>query len=134
MPRVWNKRTEKPPPDAVYVGRSGPWGNYSHRLVGVNRSLLTDEQLFKLHSEAVDDFKAGIEAREEYKARIRQELAGKDLVCWCTPLPCHADLLFEIANGDNLAGVVAVKPPPHPDQGEGTQEATPSSTTTNGRC
>lgn len=30
---------------------------------------------------------------------IRDELAGKDLACWC-PLdqPCHADVLLEIAN------------------------------------
>lgn len=31
-------------------------------------------------------------------AQIRDELAGKDLICWC-PLdqPCHADVLLEIA-------------------------------------
>ena len=31
--------------------------------------------------------------------RIRNELAGFDLACWC-PLdqPCHADVLLEIAN------------------------------------
>ena len=26
------------------------------------------------------------------------ELRGKDLVCWCAPLPCHADILLELAN------------------------------------
>ncbi|GAG87489.1 unnamed protein product, partial [marine sediment metagenome] len=26
------------------------------------------------------------------------ELKGKDLVCWCAPLPCHADVLLELAN------------------------------------
>ena len=32
--------------------------------------------------------------------KIRAELAGKDLACWC-PLdqPCHADVLLELANG-----------------------------------
>jgi hypothetical protein len=31
--------------------------------------------------------------------RIRAELRGKDLACWC-PLdqPCHADVLLEVAN------------------------------------
>lgn len=29
---------------------------------------------------------------------IRKELKGKDLVCWCAPKPCHADILLEIAN------------------------------------
>ena len=26
------------------------------------------------------------------------ELKGKDLVCWCAPAPCHADILVELAN------------------------------------
>lgn len=36
------------------------------------------------------------------KDRIRTELAGLDLVCWC-PLDqsCHADLLLAIANGSD---------------------------------
>lgn len=40
---------------------------------------------------------------QEYQARARQELAGKNLACWCPPdQPCHADVLLEIANqGDN---------------------------------
>jgi hypothetical protein len=42
-------------------------------------------------------------ARPEQSAlveRIKAELRGKDLACWC-PLdgPCHADVLMEIANG-----------------------------------
>jgi hypothetical protein len=24
------------------------------------------------------------------------ELAGKDLVCWCAPLPCHGDVLLDM--------------------------------------
>lgn len=28
-----------------------------------------------------------------------QELHGKVLGCWCAPLPCHADVLLELANG-----------------------------------
>lgn len=31
-------------------------------------------------------------------ARDIVELEGKDLVCWCAPKPCHADVLLEIAN------------------------------------
>jgi hypothetical protein len=26
------------------------------------------------------------------------ELRGKDLICWCTPESCHADVLAELAN------------------------------------
>ena len=39
--------------------------------------------------------------------RIKEVLRGKDLVCWCplhdgngAPVPCHADVLLEIANSD----------------------------------
>lgn len=24
------------------------------------------------------------------------ELVGKDLICWCAPLPCHGDVLLEM--------------------------------------
>jgi hypothetical protein len=27
------------------------------------------------------------------------DLRGRDLVCWCAPLPCHGDVLLELANG-----------------------------------
>jgi hypothetical protein len=30
---------------------------------------------------------------------VRRELRGKNLACWCRiPVPCHADVLIEIAN------------------------------------
>lgn len=32
---------------------------------------------------------------------IRRDLAGMNLVCWCRPgLPCHADVLLELANAE----------------------------------
>jgi hypothetical protein len=31
------------------------------------------------------------------------ELRGKDLVCWCAPSPCHADVLLELANAPAAA-------------------------------
>jgi hypothetical protein len=33
-------------------------------------------------------------------AAAKTELRGKDLVCWCAPKLCHADVLLEIANAD----------------------------------
>ncbi len=86
-PVVLNRRTDKVPSSAVYVGRLSKWGN---------------------------PFKMGIDGtREEVVALYRnwlvekgangnlfdvRELRGKDLVCWCRPLPCHADVLLELAN------------------------------------
>ncbi len=55
--------------------------------------------------DALEDLEAPAEvtlgpgADLQYADRIRNELAGSDLACWC-PLdqPCHADVLLEIAN------------------------------------
>jgi hypothetical protein len=44
----------------------------------------------------------------ELVKRIRRELRGKDLCCWCAlDEPCHADVLLEIAN----------EPDAHPQRG-----------------
>jgi hypothetical protein len=33
------------------------------------------------------------------RARIKRELRGKNLACWCEPgAPCHADVLMKVAN------------------------------------
>ena len=46
---------------------------------------------------------------EQYRNYISQqpglladlwELRGKDLICWCAPLPCHGDILLALANKD----------------------------------
>ncbi len=87
MPKVLNKRTDKIPPDAVYVGRPSKYGNP-----------------FKIGH---DGTRAEVIAK--YRSRIMNiliftdshyldELKGKDLVCWCAPLPCHADVLLELSN------------------------------------
>jgi Domain of unknown function (DUF4326) len=81
MSNVYNKRHGNAPMDAVYVGRGSQWGN---------------------------PFKIGQHGtREEVIAKFKAEilpkldvtfLRNKDLVCWCAPLACHADLLLEKAN------------------------------------
>jgi hypothetical protein len=89
------------PAGAVNVARSSKWGNphavgklckrctaaghvYDRPEDGV---VHTREQAIKLF-------------RRELDSEAAQELAGKDLACWC-PLdqPCHADVLLEVANG-----------------------------------
>ncbi len=86
MPKVLNKRTDTIPEDAVYVGRPSDWGN-PYPLQG----KLTREdvvQMFRVYAEAV------LKKEPEWLKPLR----GKDLVCWCAPLPCHADILLELAN------------------------------------
>lgn len=84
MPKVLNKRTDKIPDDAVYVGRPSKWGN-PYKL-----------DMDKL--ECIRRFREYAIMRLEEVPDWLKPLEGKDLVCWCSPLPCHADVLLELAN------------------------------------
>ena len=84
------------PEGAVYVGRPTKWGNP-----------------YRVGAEPYDG--DGGQTLEEALYAYRHltvphlpvaELRGKDLACWCPlvdkdghPVPCHADVLLEIANG-----------------------------------
>ena len=52
-------------------------------------------------AEAVEKFRHALFWDSAIHDFVRNELAGKDLACWC-PLdqPCHADVLLEIAASD----------------------------------
>ncbi len=87
MPHVLNKRTDLIPRDAVYVGRPSRWGNpYRAGIDGSREEVIAKYRVWLTrHPHLVMDAKT--------------LLQGRDLVCWCAPLPCHADVLLEIANG-----------------------------------
>lgn len=105
MTKDWRK-----PEGAVYVGRPGPFGNpnrvvkrrdtggwhVEHRngsSVGAFGSK-RDAAAF-----AVDAYRAEVESDAALLDRIRAELAGRDLMCWCDPAsPCHADVLLELVD------------------------------------
>lgn len=91
-PRVLNRsRLRAIPPDAVYVGR------------GRNGSTLRWGNPFNVEfygrARAIEKYKVYIQAELDAGRVDLAELRGKDLVCWCAPLPCHADHLLELANG-----------------------------------
>lgn len=97
MAKVWNKRQNGIPRDAVYVGRPTKWGNpFSH----LNGTLAKHKVATR--DEAVDAYEAQLlrwfEKDPEAKGRLQAELRGKDLVCWCAPARCHADVLLKYAN------------------------------------
>lgn len=89
-PKVWNKRDPNVPADAVYVGRGTPWGN-PHRVGRCFRCGLTHTR-----EEAIRRFLMDLSVSTGMA--VKAELKGKDLVCHCAPLPCHADVLLRIAN------------------------------------
>jgi hypothetical protein len=86
----------------VYVGRPSGWGNPfrvgepfrfadgSGLAVGVVAN----------HETAVYLFQRFLANRPDLQAKIRDELAARDLACWCKPADsCHADVLLRVAAG-----------------------------------
>ena len=86
-PRVWNRHKKGIPAGAVYVGRPTKWGNYSGDVNkdGSNRA------------EVIARYRQDLLSNPKLMADL-YELRGKDLVCWCAPKRCHADVLLELAN------------------------------------
>lgn len=68
----------------VYVGRPSKWGNQFK----IGRDGTRDEVIAK--------YRAWIAEQPELLLDLH-ELIGKDLVCWCSPKPCHADVLLALA-------------------------------------
>ena len=94
MPRVLNKRTDQIPPDAVYVGRPSKWGNPFKNNDPLLPYGFTKAQRYQA---VVDEYRKYIAGNTGLMEAL-PELTGKDLVCFCAPLPCHADVLLRLAN------------------------------------
>jgi hypothetical protein len=95
--RIQRKRIKgwKMPEGAVYVGRPTMWGNRWKIGTHSNRLGRSVETL----AEAVELYRALIWTEPRHKAWVRENLAGKNLACWCRlDQPCHADVLLELAN------------------------------------
>jgi hypothetical protein len=88
-PRVLNRSTDEIPSSAVYVGRPTKWGN----PFKIDRNAPVEQR-----DQAIASYREWLLAKPELIELARRELRGKDLVCWCAPLACHADVLIKIAN------------------------------------
>jgi len=84
----------------ILSGRPFDYGNaWTHKQSGLAEfSVATPE-------EAVACFREYCETHPEVMARIKRELKGLTLGCWCKTVkhpdaPCHGDVLLEIANAD----------------------------------
>ena len=86
--RIQRRRTAgwRMPADAIYVGRPTKWGNpFDWQDHG--------------HADAVHRFEQHLLSSPAMVAAAREQLAGHDLACWCSPeKPSHADLLLRVAN------------------------------------
>ncbi len=73
-------------PFDVYVGRPGPFGNPFR--IGAAQT----------RTQVIDRYRRWLLEQPELVARVKAELRGKRLGCWCRPQNCHADVLAEVAN------------------------------------
>lgn len=89
--------------EAVNVARPFEYGNVfkvGFVACGCRSSGECDHNTFNCETaaEAVERFRA-IPRSAKRIEKIRRDLRGKNLACWCKPGdPCHADVLLEIAN------------------------------------
>ena len=75
----------KKEPFDVYIGRPSKWGN----PFVIGKDGIRDEVIEKYRVYILEKFTV---------KEIQDELKGKILGCWCSPLPCHGDVLSSIAN------------------------------------
>lgn len=85
---VLNKHKHGIPKGAIYIGRGSKWGNPFVMGKDGNR-----DQVIAAHKEWLwGQIDQGVVSLEDLAA-----LKGKDLVCFCAPLPCHGDTLAAAA-------------------------------------
>lgn len=81
--KVLNKRTSQ---DGVYIGRPSKFGNPF--VIGQHGD----------RAQVIRRFEEWLLAQPKLVEAAKQELRGKNLVCWCAPQACHGDVLMRIAN------------------------------------
>lgn len=84
---IYNRHNDGVPKSAVYVGRGSPFGNPYRIGKDGNRA------------QVIIKFKDWVKTQPKLVTLIKQKLRGRDLVCYCAPNLCHAEVLMEIANG-----------------------------------
>jgi len=76
-------------PYDIYIGRPGKWGN-PFRVDDYGRG------------KALEMYREWIYAQPDLIEKVKRELSGKVLGCWCKPSACHGDVLAEICNNQQL--------------------------------
>lgn len=92
--KLYNCKTDRAPPSAIYIGRPTPFGNpFSDKPSKIQSTQYVDSR-----SSTIELYKAYLEQNTAIAKLARKQLRGKDLACWCSPLPCHGEILMAIAN------------------------------------
>ena len=76
----------------VYIGRPGPWGNpFIEGKDGTRKHVIEKFRIWFLTSK---------DERAIWMRSNIRTLSGKRLGCWCSPLPCHGNILAFYADYD----------------------------------
>ena len=81
-------------PFDIYIGRGrgSAWGNpFTWKGNTLAEFIVPQEEVLKRYEE-------WLLGQPMLVARVKSELRGKVLGCWCAPGPCHGDVLARIAN------------------------------------
>ena len=103
------------PPNTICVTRPGPFGNLYHidqhtqsghwfvqgPGIGPFGRPCGNKEGAQLVAVKLDREWIMRPEQAAYRDRVRDELRGKNLACWCgAGMPCHADVRLEIANAE----------------------------------
>lgn len=80
---------DKPEPPYVRIDRQTKYGNVFRMAKEADREQVIER--YRAH--LIGSIIAGDITMQEIS-----ELAGQRLACWCTPKPCHGDVLAEFAD------------------------------------
>lgn len=86
-PRVYSMKETPRPKDAVYIGRPSPWGNPF--TIGKDGT----------REEVISKYREWLSKQPDLITKMKSQLKGKSLVCFCSPLACHGDVILEVVNG-----------------------------------
>jgi predicted NAD-dependent protein-ADP-ribosyltransferase YbiA (DUF1768 family) len=92
---IYNKHHKNAPDDAIYIGRGSPYGNnWSH--------MENTKAEFKVASreDAVLTYDLWLSGQPKLIEKIKKELKGRDLLCFCKPLLCHGEVLERVSNDE----------------------------------
>ena len=85
----------------VYCGRGSKWGNpFVMGAIFKGSEYIPDDVVEKYKGKVMDrDIVIELFMHYYYGKRLNAyELKGKNLGCFCAPLPCHTDFLIKLAN------------------------------------
>ena len=84
-------------PFDVYIGRPSKWGN---PIKITNSTAKERDRVLNAYRALINSGYLADQLGENWRQIVIKELKGKTLACWCAPLPCHGDILKELADND----------------------------------